>query len=231
MDAQHKAWNERQKRLQQALADPTQHALALELFMHQHALLHAREVSGLSEATFEDQLWEGLSDDQARIIPPGTEHSIAWCIWHITRIEDLTMNLLVAGGPQLLLEDDWLTRLNLPYRDTGNAQPAPDTAALSNLIDLPSLRLYRRAVGMRTRQIVQSLSPAALKARVPPQRIEMIWRDAAVLPDGREVVDYWAGRTLAGLLLMPATRHPLIHLNEALRIVHIMETLSRRSLH
>ena len=31
-------------------------------------------------------------------------------------------------------------------------------------------------------------------------------------------VDYWSKRNTAGLLLMPATRHNLIHLNEALQI-------------
>jgi len=32
------------------------------------------------------------------------------------------------------------------------------------------------------------------------------------------VIDYWSGLTLAGLLLMPPTRHNFIHLNEALRL-------------
>jgi hypothetical protein len=225
MDTQHKAWNERQKRLQAALADPSQHALALQLFLHQHALLHAGPVSGIDEATFEDQLWQGLDEDDARCIPTGSEHSIAWCVWHITRIEDLTMNLLVAGRPQLLLEGDWLLRLNVPFKDTGNSQPAADTAELSTRINLPSLRSYRHAVGTRTRHIVQLLSPAALRSRVPPEHAERIWQDGAVLPDGREVVDYWAGRTVSGLLLMPATRHPLIHLNEAM---HIKQVLNRK---
>jgi hypothetical protein len=29
------------------------------------------------------------------------------------------------------------------------------------------------------------------------------------------IVDYWGSRTIAGLLLMPPTRHNFTHLNEA----------------
>jgi hypothetical protein len=32
------------------------------------------------------------------------------------------------------------------------------------------------------------------------------------------LLDYWGRRTIAGLLLMPATRHNIVHLNEAARI-------------
>jgi hypothetical protein len=218
MDIQHKAWNERQKHLQEALANPGNASLALELFLYQHALLHAQPVSGVQELTFDDQLWQEMDDDDARRIPEGMEHSIAWCIWHIARIEDLTMNILVAGQEQLFTKHGWLERLNVPYRDTGNAQPVSDTAQLSAAIDLPGLRQYRMAVGQRTREIVQALSPAVLREKVQPSRIEHIWHDEAVLADGREVVEYWGSRTIAGLLLMPATRHPLVHLNEAMRI-------------
>jgi hypothetical protein len=30
--------------------------------------------------------------------------------------------------------------------------------------------------------------------------------------------DYWSKKTIAGLLLMPPTRHNFVHLNEAARI-------------
>jgi hypothetical protein len=36
-----------------------------------------------------------------------------------------------------------------------------------------------------------------------------------VVEAARGIADYWSKRNVAGLLLMPATRHNLIHLNEA----------------
>jgi hypothetical protein len=40
--------------------------------------------------------------------------------------------------------------------------------------------------------------------------------EGAVVAAAKGVVEYWGRRNTAGLLLMPATRHNLVHLNEAL---------------
>jgi hypothetical protein len=44
--------------------------------------------------------------------------------------------------------------------------------------------------------------------------------EGAVVEAAQGLIDYWGRRNIAGLLLMPATRHNFIHLNEALRIKH-----------
>jgi hypothetical protein len=43
-------------------------------------------------------------------------------------------------------------------------------------------------------------------------------KEGAVLPEAMEIINYWSSKTIAGLLLMPATRHCILHLNEAERI-------------
>ena len=157
MDPNHKSWNERQKTLRQVLAAPGQHQQAIALFLTQHAMLHAAEMSQSGLWSFEDEVWEGLPAEALRRIPPRQEHSIAWLLWHITRIEDITMNLLVAGRPQLFRQDGWQPRLNISAADTGNATSEADIAALSKTIDLGALKAYRLAVGRSTRTIVQNL--------------------------------------------------------------------------
>ena len=97
-----------------------------------------------------------------RIIPGKYDHSIAWVVWHMTRIEDATMNLLVAGIPQVLLGEDWLERMEIPIRDTGNGMDAKGVAALSAAINVPVLLEYRQSVGRRTRAIVKNLQPQEL---------------------------------------------------------------------
>lgn len=215
MNVDRKHWNEQQQALRQALSRPEDHALAVELFLAQHAMVHAAQVSGVGLTTFEDEVWEGLEDAAARCIPPGCDHSIAWCFWHLTRIEDVTMNILLAGTPQLLFGERWFERTNVPFQDTGNGMPPVDVARLGAEIDLTGLRDYRLAVGRRTREIVQALGYEYLKRRVDPSRLERILAEEVVSEAGRGVVDYWSGLTGAGLLLMPPTRHALIHLNEA----------------
>ena len=218
MDANRKIWNERQKILRQALTGPGEHQQAIDLFLTQHAMLHAAEMSRSGLWSFEDEVWDGLSAEALRCIPPRQEHSIAWLLWHITRIEDITMNLLVAGRPQLFWQDDWRPRLNISAVDTGNATSEADIAALSTTIDLNALKDYRLAVGRRTRQIVQNLKPGELKNKVDPVRLTRISAEGAVVPAAQGIIDYWGGLTTAGLLLMPPTRHSLVHLNEALRV-------------
>jgi len=57
-----------------------------------------------------------------------------------------------------------------------------------------------------------------LKQKVDPIRLQQALDEGAVVEAARGIVDYWSRRTIAGLLLMPATRHSLVHLNEALRL-------------
>jgi hypothetical protein len=88
-------------------------------------------------------------------------------------------------------------------------------ADFSKTIDIEALRNYRVAVGRRTREIVNELRPADLKRKVESSRMQQVMSEGAVVEAARGIADYWSKRNVAGLLLMPATRHNLIHLNEA----------------
>lgn len=159
-----------------------------------------------------------LTDEQVRRVPRAGEPSIAWIIWHIARIEDVAMNLLVVGSAQVINQENWLERVNSPVHDTGNAMDEQGIADLSAKIDVQALRAYRLAVGRRTRVIVRQLEPGALSANVDPDRLEQVMLQGALVEAARAIADYWSRRNIAGLLLMPATRHNIVHLNEALKV-------------
>jgi hypothetical protein len=218
MDPNHKKWNNQQQALRQAFNRPEDHERTIELFLNHHAMVHAAIMSGSGLWSFEDEIWQGLSENHIRQIPRGNEHSIAWIFWHLARIEDVTMNLLLAGRPQLFIQDGWFDRLGIRFRDTGNAMTGADLVILSLNIDIDALRSYRIAVGRRTRENVMQLSALKIKQKVDPTRLGRVLVEEAVVDDARSVLDYWGGLTHAGLLLMPPTRHNFIHLNEALRI-------------
>ena len=145
-------------------------------------------------------------------------HSIAWIIWYIARCEDITMNLLVADRPQVLHKSRWLDRMKVTVCDTGNAMNEAEIVEYSRAVDCAALRAYSQAVGRSTREIVRQLEPAQLKQKVEPARMQRVMDEGTVVPAAQGVADYWAGRTIAGLLLMPAPRHNFVHLNEALRL-------------
>ena len=71
---------------------------------------------------------------------------------------------------------------------------------------------------VRLSEIVQNLQPGEIKNKVDPVRLAGLAAEGAVAPAAHEIIEYWGGLTIAGLLLMPPTRHSFIHLNEALRV-------------
>jgi len=218
MEQNRKQWNQRQKALRQSLQGSQDHAEAIELFLVQHAMVHSTEMSPSEVHSFEEEVWRGIDEQAIRRVHRSSGHSIAWHIWHIARIEDATMNLLVAGGSQLLDENRWFERLKVSACDTGNAMGRQEIANLSTAIDIEVLRAYRQTVGRRTREIVTGLRPEELHRRVEPSRLQRVMDEGAVVEQARGLVDYWGRRTIAGLLLMPPTRHNFVHLNQALRI-------------
>jgi DinB superfamily len=218
MDENHKHWNEQQKALEQALRRAAGHPKAVELFLSQHAMVYPAQMSGCGLWSLEDEVWQSLSEAGARRIPSRGEHSIAWLIWHATRCEDITLNLLVAGSPQVLHRDGWQEKLKITACDTGSAMSVEAIAAFSAMIDLDALRSYRLAVGRRTEAIVRQTLPGAFKQKVDPARVQRVLEEGAVVEEAHWLIDYWGSRTIAGLLTMPATRHPFVHLNEAMRV-------------
>ena len=160
----------------------------------------------------------GLTDTQVRAILSGGEHSIAWILFHLARVEDITMNILVAGTEQLFTKDDWAGKLKVGIVHSANRMDDESVAKLSARINVTALKAYRVAVGKRTRQIVQKLRAEDFKKKVEPDRIQKVMAAGAVIPEAMEIINYWSTRTIAGLLLMPPTRHNILHLNEALRI-------------
>jgi hypothetical protein len=213
-----KLWNERQRELRRVLLSYQQHEAALELFLSQHAMLHSEEVTQCETWSFEDEVFRDATEEQIRRVPGNREHSIAWAIWHIARIEDVTMNMLVAGRRQIMDRDDWFEKMTVTLRHTGNAMDRTAVAEFSDAIDIPALRAYRVAVARATRELVGGLQPEALKQKVDSARLRQVMAQGAVVEEARGIVDYWRRRNIAGLLLMPATRHNMIHLNEALQL-------------
>lgn len=224
MDANRKLWNNGQQELRRALTKGD-HAKGVGQFLPQHAMVHSKTMSRMNIWSFEDELWEGLSEGDFRRFPPKGEHSIAWVIFHITRIEDMTMNLLIAGAPQLYTRGQWAKKLRSTISHSANKMDDDAVIQLSTRLDMNALRQYRIAVGRRTREIVKGIKTEQWKEKVDAARLQSVLDEGAVLPQAMEIINYWGNRTIAGLLLMPPTRHNFLHLNEAMKIKQRLSTL------
>jgi hypothetical protein len=219
MDPNRKLWNDQHKLLRDVLGKPDGHEAAIDLFLRQHAMVHDAVVSNSGLPSFADEVWQDADEATIRCVPPKFEHSIAWLIWHIARIEDMTMNVLMAGKPQIFHQDDWLTKLNITIRHTGNVvMDTADVITISEMIDITALKTYRIEVGRATREKASALQPDKVQQQVDSARLQQLLDDGSVAREAMGLIEYWGSLTIAGLLLMPPTRHCLVHLNEALRL-------------
>ncbi len=216
-----KAWGERHQLLKSIVLKPERFEEAINLCLELHAMVHSSEISSSKTSTFEDELWEGLDEKTFRCKPTLKDVTIAWNLWHLTRIEDITMNILVASLAQVIHTEKWLEKMNVQVMDTGNAMTDEEIIDFSSCLNMGELRNYRSTVGRKTRDIISGFQPSDLKRKMNnPQNLGRILDEGAVLKhkDSQWLIDFWGRKNVAGILLMPVTRHQMIHINDSIRL-------------
>jgi hypothetical protein len=219
-----KYWNDQHSLLRRQLEGAQDFSKTIELFISHHGMVHTAKLGGYG--SFQDEVLQGLSDKQMRHIPVGRANSVAWMLWHITRIEDVTMNVLLADTPQVFHQGDWQNKINSPYVDVGNEMTAKEIHALSDAVNVKALLSYRLAVGRRTRQIAGKLKADILKEKPSSECLVRLLEDGTVRERAQWLLKYWGGHPQKNLLLMPATRHSFVHLNEIGRMLPAVRRLS-----
>jgi len=103
----------------------------------------------------------GLSPDELAFRPDPEANSIAWLVWHLTRIQDDHVAGL-DGSKQVWQAGGWAERFALPLddADTGYGHGPEDVAAVT--ADAQMLLGYFEAVHERTLQFVGALAEAEL---------------------------------------------------------------------
>ena len=205
--------SEMHKELSRIIRKEPEYDRARQLFLDIHARLNRSEASGTEENEV-DVLFRDLDRAEYAIMPTSKDETIAWVLWHIARIEDLTMNLLVARHQQVL-DDRWLDRLNIKVKDTGNAMSDEEIMRLSSEVQIDELISYRNEVARKTRETIGKLKPEDMRRRMEQKDLERILDEGGLTTDDDSVwlLDFWGRKDVAGLLLMPPTRHVMLHLN------------------
>jgi hypothetical protein len=100
----------------------------------------------------------GLDEEQLAWRPDAEANSIAWLVWHLTRIEDDHVSD-VAGTEQAWTAQGWAERfgLPLPEADHGYGHSTGDVAKVRATSDV--LAGYYDAVSARTADYVATLQP------------------------------------------------------------------------
>jgi hypothetical protein len=213
-----RSWNSDIKRLREIIFKQDKIEESKRLCLHLHSLVHSSIMSGIEAKTFEDELWEGLDDSIFRTSINEKGRTIAYGIWHSTRIEDITMNLLVAGNDQIFSTGGWQEKIGSKIIDTGNAMTENEIIEFSIDINMQELKNYRIAVGRKSIDIIKNLTATDMKRKFEKSSLQRIIDEGAVLDveASNWLIDFWGRKNVSGILLMPATRHHVVHINESM---------------
>ncbi|NOU64739.1 DinB family protein [Paenibacillus sp. LMG 31461] len=218
---QRNAWNVKHRALNASILKPAEHDKVVELLLDLHGSLYSSEMAGDLGVHSEEILMENMTEELLRWYPvpcSDTSNSIAWHLWHMARVEDITMNILAVGGKEVLYSDNWLEKMNIRFATPGNEMNEADMEEFNSYINIESLLAYRIAVGRQTREIVNSLKPSEVKEKVQASRILRLFDEKILNEDTKWLADYWSKKKVAGLFLMPTTRHNFLHMNKSIRI-------------
>ncbi len=103
------------------------------------------------------------TEDQLHFVPDSGSHSIAWCLWHTSRVEDLVMSN-VTGQDQIWSEE-WAERTGLPFKGFGMMTDEEAQGIRVGSVD--ALGDYQDAVFARTNEFLDSASDDDLERQIP----------------------------------------------------------------
>jgi hypothetical protein len=187
--------------------------------MDLHKQVHDLEVENDSKTIYQ-QLLQMLTPDNVKYRPKDNFSSIAWNIWHITRIEDAIANIIINNSKQILSEEI-LHKINVTITDTGNAFTEQDVDLFNKQVNIIELLKYRKKVGKNTVEILQGLTVQDRKRKPTQEQLKRIIEENVVTTskDSIWLVDFWSKKTVSGLLTMPITRHQIVHVNDCFKLV------------
>ena len=146
--------------------------------------------------------------------------TIAYSIWHISRIEDIVAHTLIAGDDQVFFSGNYQQRIHSPIITTGNELVKEQIADFSKQLDLEELYAYIAEVKAGTEKLLEDLPYSMLKQKPSAERKETLKSLKTVSTDEAAywLIDYWCGKDIRGLIQMPFSRHWIMHIEAALRI-------------
>ena len=212
-----KEWNPKQKALKSFLSSNDEKK-AVALCLQMHSKLHDSQLTLIANS-YQDMLVNDLSEMCFRHMPSASFSSIAWNLWHITRIEDAVCNILISDESQvfnMMLKK----RIGASIMDTGNAMNLRETETFNKKIRMNELLDYRFIVGKKSQKIIKRLTRSDFKKKPHKRQLDRLLKENVLINHKESVwlLDFWSKKTIAGLLLMPITRHQIVHLNNCMKL-------------
>ena len=103
--------------------------------------------------------------EQLHFVPEQGSHSIAWCLWHTARIEDVIINSR-ARQAETVWNEDWSRRTGLPLEGNGNGMSDEEARGV-RIADIDAFREYQQTVFRQTDEYLATIDDAELTREIP----------------------------------------------------------------
>jgi len=112
---------------------------------------------------------DGLTQEEAAFVPAAESNSIAFILWHMTRVEDFFVIRVIQREVELYEAEGWREKLGTPAKDTGfdytleqlQAWPVPK---------LEIIRGYYDSVRKKTLALLKNITSERLSELARPDR-------------------------------------------------------------
>ena len=104
---------------------------------------------------------DGLTFDELNWRPNAEANSIAFVVWHTSRVEDRWFQVFCQGVPEVWIRDEWHRRLGLAESDLGVRYTVEQLGAFPKLTN-DDLRGYFEAVRAETLTCLDGMDPSTL---------------------------------------------------------------------
>ena len=112
---------------------------------------------------------DGLTQEEAAFVPAAESNSIAFILWHMTRVEDFFVIRVIQREVELYEAEGWREKLGTPAKDTGfdytleqlHAWPVPK---------LEIMRGYYDSIRKKTLALLKNITSERLSELARPDR-------------------------------------------------------------
>ena len=162
-----------------------------------------------------EHIFSVLDEEDFCKMPLSKDKTVAYYLYHMLRIEDIISNSLIAGREQLFFSQGFDISLKSPIITTGNELSREEAAEFSKKLDLVQLKVYIDAVMANTNEIIENMDFETSKTKVSAEKKAQLIESNVVssCPKAFWLVYYWCKKTYAGLMMVPLSRHHMMHLD------------------
>ena len=156
--------------------------------------------------------------------------TLAYSIWHIYRIEDIVAHEIIMEDEQVLFKKDYLKKIGSPIITTGNELEGEEITEFSKKLNVKELHLYAKAVKDSGNKFLKKLNYKDLKKKFTDETKQKLAKTRCVSPDENAVwlIDYWCNKDIKGLILMPFSRHWIMHIEAMRRIKDKLDKMAEK---